>query len=196
MSGALFCYKEPFLCFAAEKFARHFAAAKFIHIIRDGRDNADSLSRRYPDALSDAVLRDDTLSLNKNAEIGVWTTINGINVPWWVAPAEKDAFAAMSRYERCVLLWREMTARAQALRALGSERYLELRYEDLVRDPDQWSEAIVKFLGRDIDRHIRRAFNRGHTQSVGVSGKNQSEEARTKANAIAGDLLRSLGYEL
>jgi hypothetical protein len=71
-----------------------------------------------------------------------------------------------------------------------------VRYEDLVGDPLRWAEAVVRFLGRDFDRRVRRAFGRGHDRSVGVSGRNQSAETRAKANAIAGDLLRELGYEL
>ena len=139
----------------------------------DGRDNADSLARRYPDALSDAVLHEDTLSLNKNSEIGIWTTLNGVNVPWWVPPRECQLFTEMSRYERRVLMWREMTTQAIALRSLGPERYLEVRYEDLVRDQSRWAAAVVKFLGREFDRRAKRAFGRGHTQSVGVAGRNQ-----------------------
>src|SRR5258707_711384 len=83
--------------------------------VRDGRDNADSLERTYPDALSDEVVRSDFLSRNKNAEIGLWERRDGVNVPWWVPPADAAGFGTMSRYERCMLLWREMTRRARAV---------------------------------------------------------------------------------
>src|SRR5262249_52261834 len=120
--GALFCYKEPFLCFPAEKFARYFPNARFVHIVRDGRDNADSLERTYPHALSDPVVRNDFLSRNKNSEIGLWEKLDGVNVPWWVAPADAARFGRLSRYERCVLMWREMTRRARVLSRVVPDR--------------------------------------------------------------------------
>jgi hypothetical protein len=192
--GALFCYKEPFLCFAADKFARYFPRAKFVHIVRDGRDNADSLERTYPDALSDEVVRSDFLSRNKNAEIGLWEKRDGVNVPWWVPAADAAGFGALSRYERCVLLWREMTRRARAVGRLAPDRYYEVRYEDLVRDPDAWAGGLLTFLGRDYDRRARRAFGRADTGSVGIAGRNQLPDRLRQADAIAGPLLRELGY--
>jgi len=89
LEGKLFCYKEPFLCFAIEHFAAHFPNAKFLHIIRDGRDNADSMERTYGDALSDDVLSDDLLSYNKVSEIGFWNRVDGFNHPWWNSPRRR-----------------------------------------------------------------------------------------------------------
>jgi hypothetical protein len=194
LDGALFCYKEPFLCFAADKFARHFPNAKFVHIVRDGRDNADSLERAYPDALSDAVVRSDFLSLNKNSEIGRWATRDGVNLPWWLAPADEAGFGPMTRYERCVLMWREMTVRARAVRAVVPGRYHEVRYEELVRDPAGEGAAVAAFLGKRFDRPARRAFARAFGGSVGAARRNQDPELVRRADAIAGPLLRELGY--
>lgn len=88
LSGLTFCYKEPFLCFAAKEFAEHFPSARFIHIIRDGRDNADSLCRSYGDALSDKVLTSQILSLSKVSEIGFYKTSSGFNYPYWVSECD------------------------------------------------------------------------------------------------------------
>jgi hypothetical protein len=196
VEGSLFCYKEPFLCFAADKFARHFPKAKFVHIVLDGRDNADSLERTYPDALSDSVVRCDFLSRNKNSEIGPWEKIDGVNVPWWVPAEDMPTFGRMSRYERCVLMWREMTVRARELGRLVPERYFEVRYEDLVRDPCGRGQAMVAFLGREYGRRTHRAFTRAFAGSVAISRRNQSAERLRAADAIAGSLLWQLGYEV
>jgi hypothetical protein len=196
LDGALFCYKEPFLCFAADKVARHFPNARFIHIVRDGRDNADSLERTYPDALSDEVIRSAFLSANKNSEIGPWRTHDGVNVPWWVPTADADRFGRLSRYERCVLMWREMTRGAQEVGKVAPGRYLELRYEDLVREPVRWGREVAAFIGREFDRKAHRAFGRAVTASVGISRRNQDADRIRKADQIAGPLLRELGYEV
>jgi hypothetical protein len=196
LDGTLFCYKEPFLCFAANKFAAHFPKAKFIHIVRDGRDNADSLERTFPHALSDSVVTDDFLSGNKNSEIGLWDKLDGVNVPWWVPSADADRFGRLSRYERCVLMWREMTRRARAVGRIVTNRYFELRYEDLVRDPQHWGQKLVTFLGREFDSRVRRAVGKAFAGSVAIARRNQPTERIRDAEAIAGPLLRELGYDL
>jgi hypothetical protein len=196
LDGVLFCYKEPFLCFAAEKFARHFSAARFVHIVRDGRDNADSLERTYPHALSDSTVTSDFLSSNKNSEIGLWEKLDGVNVPWWVPAADAPRFGGLSRYERCVLMWREMTRRARAGGRHFPDRYFELRYEDLVREPVRWGKALMAFLGREYDRWVHRAFMQAFAGSVAIAQRNQDPQRLRNAETIAGLLLRELGYDL
>lgn len=196
LDGALFCYKEPFLCFAASRFAEHFPNSKFLHIIRDGRDNADSLDRTYPHALSDEVLRSDVLSLNKNSEIGAWTNVDGLNIPNWVPKGETATFASLSKYERNVLMWREMTIRARDLRTqLGGDRYLELRYEDLVSDPVKHGDAIGAFLGREVTPQVVKRLNKAFKNSTGISKRNQDAQKLERTKALAGKLLSELGYE-
>src|SRR5207302_4981584 len=112
LAETLFCYKEPFLCFAAEPFAREFPRSKFIHIVRDGRDNADSLKRSYPGVLSDTVLRDKHLLACKNSEIGFYRSFDAWHIPWWVPQGEETEFVNLSEYGRCVWMWRVMTERA------------------------------------------------------------------------------------
>jgi hypothetical protein len=138
----------------------------------------------------------DFLSANKNSEIGLWEKFDGVNVPWWVAAADTDRFRRLSRYERCVLMWREMTRRARAVGRLCPDRYFELRYEDLVREPVRLGKALMAFLGRDYDRWVHRAFLRAFAGSVQISRRNQEPQRLRDAEAIAGPLLRELGYEV
>lgn len=193
LSRSIFCYKEPFLCFAAPAFANEFKNSKFVHIYRDGRDNADSMVRTYGDALSDAVLSDKFFVENKSSEVGMHRDVRGFCMPWWVKPEAEDAFLDASRFGRYVYMWREMTMRARALRELGPERYLEIRYEEFVEHPARIIAQVSTFLGRGEvkSRNARAAFNK----SVGISAKWQDAEKLKEANQIAGDLLRSLEYE-
>jgi len=192
MADSIFCYKEPFLCFAATEFANEFRNAKFIHIYRDGRDNADSMMRTYGDALTDAVLRDTFLVENKSSEVGMHREVRGYCMPWWVKPEDKQRFLDASPFGRYVYMWREMTLRAQALRRFGPERYLEIRYEEFVERPAQTIVRVSSFLNRSAakSRKVRAAFN----CSVGISARRQDEQKLKEADQIAGDLLRSLGY--
>lgn len=194
LENILFLYKEPFLCFAAQDFFDFFPNAKFIHIIRDGRDNADSLERGYPDALSDKVLSNEFLALNKNSEIGFFREYAGQFVPWWVKNGEEDVFLKSPRYARCILLWKEMVIRGRSLNKYGDERYLEIRYEDFVRYPFEKSELILNYLGFELNTKMSRKLRQAFPRSIGISKKNQNKETLDLAYKFAGDLLEDLGY--
>jgi hypothetical protein len=197
LEGSLFCYKEPFMCFAIEQVAQHFPNAKFIHILRDGRDSADSLERTYPDALTDRVLQDNTLAINKNSEIGIIRHYRDFCLPWWVPAPKENDFIARSAYGRYVWMWKEMVSRTIACgRSIGSQRYLELRYEDMVVQPVENARRLLDFLGFPIGRRLLRRLNSARTDSVKISKIRQSRARLDEAAAVAGDLLRQLGYEL
>lgn len=107
LKGNLFCYKEPFLCFAAKEFSDYYGKSKFIHIIRNGLDNADSMERSYGDALSDEVLSSEFLSTNKNSEIGMFDRIDGFNYPYWLDTSDYDKFKNSDKYVRYIFIERD-----------------------------------------------------------------------------------------
>lgn len=194
LPAARFAYKEPFLAFCAEEFARFFPTARLVHIVRDGRDAADSLDRSYPHALSDEVLRDPLLAECKSSEIGPSRAWEGWRIPWWVPKGESEAFAASSRYGRCVRLWREMVERGRRPAAIAPERYHELRYEELVRRPRETFLDLCGKLGIGELGAVERRLRKASTRSVGIGGRNQDAERIAEAERIAGDLLRQVGY--
>ena len=194
LDDAIFCYKEPFLCFAAMEFARAFPRSQFIHIIRDGRDNADSMHRKYPDGLSDRTLTDRDRVQNKNSEIGFYREYNSYFVPWWVAQGQDKAFVEAEHYTRCVWMWKEMTERSLQLRALGEARYLEIRYEDFVAQPMENGRNIAKFMGKEFNSELQNHLKKAYTSSVSISQKNQDPKRIEQANSVAAELLEQLGY--
>ena len=197
LKDSYFLYKEPFLCFASTEFAEHFKNGLFIHIIRDGRDNADSFERKYPHALSDEVLQNEQLAENKISEIGIWRKHNGFIVPWWVEDGIEEIFIKYSRYERCVYLWKVMTERALSLRDEKYKgRYLEIKYEDFVSAPLENMKIISDFIGKDINSKIRSVIKKSYKTSINISQHNQDTNKIKLANQIAGNLLNSLGYSL
>ncbi|MFT7404828.1 sulfotransferase family protein [Zhongshania sp.] len=194
IDGTKFCYKEPFLCFAAEEFANYFPNARFIHIIRDGRDNADSLERTYPDALSDEVLSDGFLAGNKNSEIGMYRENNGVCVPWWVAKGSEAEFIELPQYGKFIWMWKEMVGRARNVKAVDKSRYFEIRYEDFVKDPMEWAGRILNFLDVPMNERVRKKLKSAFASSIGISLNNQKELQRGIAQKVAGELLAELGY--
>jgi hypothetical protein len=110
-----------------------------------------------------------------------------------------------------VALWWEWHVRLgrQAGSGLGAERYMELRYESLVADPEGESERISGFLGVPYDERMLR-FHEGRMRSKpGLSAKSAwlpvtpglrswseqmgSENVR-RFEAVAGPFLHEVGY--
>lgn len=195
INGRLLCYKEPFLGWAIGPFAAEFTGAKFIHIVRDGRDNADSLVRSYPNALSDKVLRDPALATQNNSEIGTFTMQAGIAVPWWVRDGDVDHFIGGSQFIRSVVMWNEIERRAMAaLDGFGPDRGLRIRYEDLADPGYDLPKRICDFLGRETPSSLRRYSQKAHATSVGIHRDRHSASERDLAWSIAGETLTDLGY--
>ncbi len=196
MLDAVFCYKEPFLCFAAIDFAKHYPNSRFIHIIRDGRDNADSMNRTYPHALSDRVLKDEDLTKNNNSEIGIWRRYKGFSIPWWINTGEEDRFINSSKFERNFLMWAEMISRAREIRnTVGQDRYFEVKYEDFVREPLAVSEKILQFLGSASNKRMNAQLKKAFSSSIGINKKNSSKVRVDQVGGPAYALLQELGYD-
>jgi hypothetical protein len=162
--------KTPIYVLWIPVLARLFPSARFVHVIRDGRDVA----------------------------------LSYVSVPW----GPNDVWD-------CAVKWRrDVGAGRLHGPALGSERYLEVRYEELVREPRPTLERICGFGSLDFDE--RMLEYRDGARSVG-SRESQAvyHESATKPptpgmrdwrtqmpehdvlafEAVAGGLLAELGYE-
>jgi hypothetical protein len=97
---------------------------------------------------------------------------------------------------------------------LGASRYCEVRFEDLLDDPERELRAICRFLELEFDDAMLRYFERAHTllatpnhhethgalylpPTKGLRDwrREMSNEDVTLFEAVAGDLLSELGYE-
>jgi hypothetical protein len=163
-----------------------FPEARFIHIVRDGRDVACSL-------------------------------MPGVGGAEWrhLKPANWQAlFAEQQGISRCAWLWR--TALEVALTDLEGVPHLTVRYEDLVRDPEEVSGEILAFLGLTVDGGVRdfcsrvqdkardsyqpakqRKWSRDdHEFRIGRWRKNLTEEEARTVERIEQDMLERFGYAL
>jgi hypothetical protein len=155
-----------------------FPTARFVHVIRDGRDVCLSLL--------------DPKNEKKRAQLAAFST-------WGDDPV---ATAAL-RWEWDVRLGREGGA------AVGADRYLELRYEALVEDPDAACRSLCGFLGLEARPEMVR-FHEGrsrpgegrdakHAWSPVTPGlrewrRDMAPGDRARIEAVAGPLLDELGY--
>jgi Sulfotransferase family len=109
--------------------------------------------------------------------------------------------------------WRHRVGRGHAEgTALGPERYLEVRYEDLVADSDRELRRVIEFLLLPWDdavlRYAERGLSRVPEGSQAIHGNVARAPTKTRdwreqmtpedletVEAIAGDVLTQMGYE-
>ena len=184
-------YKEPFLAFAPEFVYYALPDAKIIHLIRDGRDCANSLRRTYD------VLTDDHLTHLLGAEMRLGRKVDHRYVPWWVAAGREEAFLDADPYVRSVWMWAYMVRRCHDFFAQpevqDSGRVLHLRYEDFMQDPLRHGKAVLNHLDLAPTPGFRRRVQHAHTNSIGKhEGRPQQEiDAGTR---IAHDELALYDY--
>jgi Sulfotransferase family len=162
--------KTPGYVVQIPELARMFPEARFVHLIRDGRNVALSYIER----------------------------------PWGPSTVGEAA-----------LYWRSRVGRGRtAGKALGSNRYLEARYEDLVHDPETEVRRICAFLDLDFAPEMLQ-YKKAAERFIASSHQPEAFEAlvrpptsglRDWTNAmdtgdialfetIAGGLLSDLNYE-
>ncbi len=186
-------YKEPFISFCPDLAWDAFPDARFVYLLRDGRDVADSMLRKY-DVLSDAGYAD-----TETNEAAIVRRSGMLSVPWWVRSGAEQAFVEADQYVRAIWLWSAMVSRAQDFldRAdvEASGRLLTVRYEDLVADPLGQGAALIDFLGMRMSRQTSRALGDSHRRSLGVYRKRPPATLR-HAEEVAAAELRRCGYEV
>jgi hypothetical protein len=153
---------------------RLFPDAQYVHLVRDGRDAALSFLEM---------------------PVGTYTRT-------WAHPRTAAQFAC---------LWRREVRDARDLgRRVGAGRYHEVRYEDLVAAPEESVERVCAFARLPFEPAMLE-----YPEAVDVSGKPHQQRlllaptqgvrswrtdmgtADVRAfEAVAGDLLAELGYEL
>lgn len=186
--GLRFCEKTPTNAFLLPFLAETFPGARFVHIIRDGRDVAAS-------HIKEPWLRADS-ALVDHREPGGY--LYGPWAPWWVASEDRTAFEVGSDELRMSMAWRRYTE--AALRdgpALGPERYREVRYEALMADPAAEGAGLLDFLHVE-DGSSRQSFlaalGRADPASVGTWRTAFTSRQLAVIEADCGPLLRRLGY--
>jgi len=161
--------KTPHNLFYIEEILADFPDARFLHLVRDGRDvAADQLRSAF---------------------------------------GPRNIFAA-------ALIWRRTQEVAARWRAkLNKAQWLDVRYEELATRPETVVREVLGFLSEDYDPTVldfyrgevaqRRARARDHralghpisSEHVGIQAKYLSLHEQGIFNHVAGECLRSTGYE-
>jgi hypothetical protein len=131
-----------------------------------------------------------------------------------VAISRTQAAWGTDRLDQEALLWSEQAAKGRADGArLGPRRYCELRYEDLLDDPEAAARRLCAFTGLDFDPSMLRYHERSSTivEHMPIPGEHRNllrpptkglRDWRTELTPrqvalfeeLAGDTLRAFGY--
>lgn len=126
-----FGWKDPRNTFTLPVWKRVFPDLRAIHIIRHGVDVAASLARRHAAALRSATGEavPPALTVIRDHGLGILSSRRG----WTLAEA--------------LTMWEQYVEKAREESAVLGERALEVRYEDLLLQPERVIPAIAKFCG-------------------------------------------------
>jgi hypothetical protein len=165
-----------------------FPDAKFVHIIRDGRDVAVSLSKK-PWHRADAAV-------SGAIEPGGYP--HGPYAHFWVEPERVDEFETTSDIHRCIWLWRRYVETVLEVASnLPDNQYHELRYEDLVFNTANETDRLLDFL-EIFDPKSRYLFHQATAEvkpdSVGQWKRELLDDQLRQIDKEAGDLLRELKF--
>jgi len=124
-----FGWKDPRNTFTLPVWKQVFPNLRTIHIVRHGVDVAASLARRHAEALRAATGESvpSALTVIKDHALGVLSSRRG----WTLAEA--------------LTMWEQYVEKARQESAALGERALEVRYEDLLTQPERVIPAIAKF---------------------------------------------------
>lgn len=170
-----------------------FPAARFVHLVRDGRKVASSYFHK---------LGDETYDDRSNAAMQAYYDGTGTMPPpekpyWWPVPrrgdAQADAFRGFDQFQRIAWHWAEVNRVAMdALAALEQDRTLFIRLEDL-RESPQLARELYEFLGQRFDDGDFAVFARPHNVNR-PEDRMLDDTQRQQFDAIAGHMMDRLGY--
>lgn len=139
--------KTPGHSMVAEILARNFKHAKFLHIVRDGRDAASSMLG-HPWIASEL----------KGHHAGFWWHY----LPWHY----RERWAELTIWEKAVLRWALYVSMARQA-AWRRGNYYELYYDEFCTNPEYVLRQILAFLDVPFREEARSVVKGVHSGSIG-----------------------------
>lgn len=127
----VFGWKDPRNTFTLPVWKQVFPHLRAIHIVRHGVDVAASLARRHAEALRAATGEavPPALTVIRDRALGILSSRRG----WTLAEA--------------LTMWEQYVEKAREESTALGDRALEIRYEELLTQPERLIPALAKFCG-------------------------------------------------
>jgi len=186
-----------------------FPNARFVHIIRDGRDVAASAALRWNAKLDIGyILRkarfvpwsDLPYYASRYFGARVYRIVSGKSrLSTWGPKFEsmQEAFTDHELPVGCAIQWKRCVGLAmEQLAELKPEQVLTIKYEEFTADPGNQLKQVGEFLGVNIsDSEISELTKRVSSKSVGKWKSQLTESQVAGIDEVAGDMLARLGYK-
>lgn len=174
---------SPELLYCAGSLLSAFPDARFVQVIRDGRDVVASM---LGDTDTIAALRPGFANLNDefpNPFLGVEDE------------TDRAGWADLSLAGKCAMRWRSAVRMSARLRyGLSEQQLTTLRYEEIVNRPDAVAGMMSEFLGGRVSAIALRAPYPDRALEPGAWRHTLSADQATEVESVAGEELRRVGY--
>lgn len=165
-----------------------FGNVQYIHIIRNGLDVVASAIKR--DWYSNEYMG----NYCSDGKIIEWVLEghNTCNIPWYVADEDLKLFEEIyTQITRAAYVWRCMTQAGMSYGILNPERYIEIRYEDMCRDPAEVALLLSDMFSlkwTDLTRRHVTETAKNKLTSNDLKVEDIQEPERTKFVTFMGKL--------
>jgi hypothetical protein len=173
----------PDLLYCAEVLVDAFPDARFVQVIRDGRDvvagmlgDSDTLAWFRPSfANLDSEFPNPFLGVEDETDRAGWT--------------------GLSLAGKCAMRWRSAVRMSARLRStLSAQQLTTIRYEELVTKPDTAADMVSEFVGATVSAGALLGPAPQRAPEPGAWRRTLSAEQATEVEKIAGGELRRVGY--
>jgi Sulfotransferase family len=174
---------SPELLYCAEVLIDAFPDARFVQVIRDGRDvvagmlgDSDALTAFRPGfANLDSEFPNPFLGIESETDRAGWDEL--------------------SLAGKCAMRWRSAVRMSARLRySLSAQQLATLRYEEIVSKPDNAAGLMSEFVGARVSAIALRDPHPHRALEPGAWRRTLSSEQATEVENIAGAELRRVGY--
>lgn len=157
----------------------------------------------FPDCYFINVLRDPRAVVSSLLSVGFWEEAGGFDSPWWKngltqadmvdwdeSGSGPEALAAVQ--------WRRVVeSTADELDVLGDGRFIELRYEDFVMQPEETLESVFQQIGLGSSREsVHYIHTRGKLLNMNHKFREKlTEEQVMTIESLTRLVAESKGYE-
>jgi Sulfotransferase family len=173
----------PDLLYCAAVLVSTFPDARFVQVIRDGRDVVAGM---LDDSDMLAWFRPSFANLDSefpNPFLGVENE------------TDRAGWADLSLAGKCAMRWRSAVRVSARLRtSLSAQQLTTIRYEDLVTKPDTAAGMMSEFVGAPVPALALRDPALPHAPEPGTWRRALRADQATEVEKIAGDELRQAGY--
>jgi len=192
-----------------------FPNSPIVFIYRDGRDFLRSQEEKYQTFKAGTLLLKSTRrnAFNRLKELPWWEWpsfapryINNIFRSYishkpikWFGIRYPDWKKDLNELDQTQLIAKQWVVAVETaladLEHISSNKYIKIRYEDIVSDPRKWFKKIGDFCDINMpDEYLDEIENTVHTKSIGRYRVELSEDSLQKALQIMEPCLERLGY--